>query len=558
MPKVLYSIIILFYCSGPLFGQQTVGLFLNDSLAFNGYTLFTVNHKTYLIDNCGRLVNTWTSNLDPGLSVYLLEDGQLLRTANRPGDLVGAGGGGRIERYSWEGDLEWSFDYSSTTYRQHHDIEPLPDGNILVLAWEEIPQEEMIAAGRDSAATNKNVWLEHIVEIQPVGTSEGLVVWEWHARDHLIQDRDSSKANYGEVAAHPELIDVNFAAEEGPNFPGISGIDWMHGNGIDYHPDRDEILLSIRNFNEFFIIDHSTNTEEAADHSGGNSGKGGDILYRWGNPMAYQQGDSSDQRFFYQHDARWIPTGYPGEGNIMVFNNGVARPGGAYSSVDVLTPPLDANGHYYLDSNGVYGPSTLSWTYNGGTNFSFYSSIMSGAHPLPNGNTLICVARSARVFEVDPAGTLAWDYIVPVDGHGPVTQGDDPGLQNIFRATRYPPDYPAFEDRDLSPGMPIELDPLPSDCVIYDGTISSLDSTTPLAGVGIHSNPFGDVLQINNHTGQELTVQVIDIAGRVLYSNVSRASSWIIDSAQWPGGLYLLWAKSEKEGRVWVEKVFKN
>lgn len=59
-------------------------------------------------------------------------------------------------------------------------------------------------------------------------------------------------------------------------------------NGIDYNPVLDQIALSTHNLNEWYIIDHSTTTAEAATSSGGNSGKGGDLLYRWGNPAAYQ------------------------------------------------------------------------------------------------------------------------------------------------------------------------------------------------------------------------------------------------------------------------------
>ena len=45
--------------------------------------------------------------------------------------------------------------------------------------------------------------MEHINEVEPVCLDSGIIVWEWHAIDHLIQDHDSTKANYGVVADHP-------------------------------------------------------------------------------------------------------------------------------------------------------------------------------------------------------------------------------------------------------------------------------------------------------------------------------------------------------------------
>src|SRR5690606_15913622 len=105
-------------------------------------------------------------------------------------------------------------------------------------------------------------------------------------------------------------------------------------NAIDYNPQLDQIMISTREFSELWIIDHSTTTAEAAGHTGGRSGKGGDILYRYGNPAAYNRGTRADQKFFYQHDAQWIEPGLPGAGNILVFNNGWNRvDGSSFSSV---------------------------------------------------------------------------------------------------------------------------------------------------------------------------------------------------------------------------------
>src|SRR5207245_6277174 len=97
--------------------------------------------------------------------------------------------------------------------------------------------------------------------------------------------------------------------------------DWTHINAVAYNADLDQIMLTVRAFSEFWIIDHSTTSAEAKGHTGGRGGKGGDLLYRWGNPQAYRAGRMEDQRLFAQHDAHWIPRGRLGEGHVMVFNN---------------------------------------------------------------------------------------------------------------------------------------------------------------------------------------------------------------------------------------------
>jgi len=283
-------------------------------------------------------------------------------------------------------------------------MKTLPNGNVLLIAWETKTRTEAIAAGRNPTyAPSQGVWTDHLIEVQPTGPTSGTIVWEWHAWDHLIQDYDSSKPNYDSVVDHPELIDVNYAA--------AGQIDWMHTNSIDYNKDFDQILISVHNFNEIWVIDHSTTTVEAAGHTGGNSGKGGDLLYRWGNPAAYRRGNTNDKKLSFQHDATWIDEGCPGEGNILVFNNGVNRPGGLrYSSVDEITPPVNENGEYYLAQGSAYGPMTQTWIYTANPPTSFYAGHISGAWRLPSGNTLITDGETGKVFEVTPALTTVWQY----------------------------------------------------------------------------------------------------------------------------------------------------
>jgi hypothetical protein len=443
--------------------QERVGLLQNDPRAFQGYTLFAPmgSTTTHLIDMEGRVAHTWRSDYPLAASVYLLENGHLLRTGMAGGGPPGRGGGptgrgggppgrvggprgfiggggagGRVQEFTWEGELVWEFEFASDTYLLHHDIEKLPNGNVLMIAWERKTAEEAIAAGRNRQLQGqRDLQPDFIVEVKPTGKTTGKIVWEWHIWDHLIQDHDSSKANYGDVASHPELIDLNHTegwAEQlsqkeveklrslgylGPRpqrGPGPVGPDWTHTNSVAYNGKLDQIMLSVHGFNEIWIIDHSTTSAEAAGHTGGRSGKGGDLLYRWGNPRAYRAGTVADQQFFAQHDASWIPAGLPGEGHILVFNNGRGRPDGNYSSVDEIVPPVDKEGRYVREAGTAYGPKKPVWSYV--SKADFYAMHISGAQRLPNGNTLVCSGERGILFEVTPQKEVVWKYATPVGG----------------------------------------------------------------------------------------------------------------------------------------------
>jgi hypothetical protein len=221
-------------------------------------------------------------------------------------------------------------------------------------------------------------------------------------------------------------------------------------------------MLSVRGNSEVWIIDHSTTTAEAAGHSGGQRGKGGDLLYRWGNPKAYGAGTQSDQKLYQQHDAEWAPAGYPGAGDITVFNNGLGR---NYSTVDELTPPVDANGNYARTAGAAFGPASFTWTYKANPPASLFAEAISGAQRLPNGNTLIDDGTHGTFIEVTAGGETVWKYVNPVVRTGPLAQGEaiplDPAragelMNAVFRVYRYGPDYPGLAGRDLTPGLPVE------------------------------------------------------------------------------------------------------
>ncbi len=432
--------------------EGKLGLVHNTDKAAPGYTLFAPKHRTmtYLIDNAGRVVHEWKrSQYEPGQTVFLLENGHLLRCCfTHARGFTRGGEGGRIEEYDWDDNLVWEFDYANNEHILHHDIALLPNGNILALAVERKSLDECIAAGFEaSMISDGELYPDYVIEIEPVRPKGGKIVWEWHVWDHLVQERDLSKTNYGRVAEHPERVDVNCNGRRVPAF-------WNHMNSIAYNATLDQIALSVRGCNEVWIVDHSTPSPNT-------SRRDGDLLFRWGNPAAYGRGDSADRRLFQQHDAHWIPAGYPGAGNILIFNNGLDRD---HSSIEEIVPPLDASGHYTLMDSQAYGPSKPVWSYTARNKADFYSPEISGAHRLPNGNTLICAGVLGTFFEVTSAGETVWKYVNPVVRGGTLAQGERPGvderghyLNAVFKVHRYPPDFAGFAGRDLTPIGPIEL-----------------------------------------------------------------------------------------------------
>jgi Arylsulfotransferase (ASST) len=409
------------------------GLVTNTEAAFDGYTLYSPLEleRTYLVDMRGQTVHTWKTDTRPGLSQYLLPNGHLVRAGNLELQNVfadGHGAGGRIEELDWYGALVWRLDYASDQHLQHHDVEPLPNGDVLFVAWERKTAEEALAAGRSpKLLPDGELWPDSVLEYRP---STGEIVWEWHVWDHLVQDHDPTKANYGDVNLHPEKIDLNHVLE------GTHGDkDWNHVNGIDYNPERDEVILSSRSFSEFWVIDHSTTTEQAR-------GRGGDLLFRYGNPATTHS--SARRTLFVQHDAEWIPEGLPGAGKILVFSNGLpkTRP---YSSVEEITPKLDG-GKYVRNDDGTFA-AKRERVYPTRTSDRFFAAIISGAQRLPNGDTLIADGPHGRILEVDRTGTVVWEFDNPhytVRPDTPKASGAGEPIDPwwTFRALRYAPGFP--------------------------------------------------------------------------------------------------------------------
>src|SRR5262249_49350584 len=116
----------------------------------------------------------------------------------------------RVQEMTWDGEVVWDYPLLSDKQLSHHDVCKLPNGNVLMVVWEKKNKDEATAAGRKKDLVSTFVLPDSVLEVKPTGKTTGEVVWEWHLWDHLVQDHDPAKANYGDVAAHPELVDVNY------------------------------------------------------------------------------------------------------------------------------------------------------------------------------------------------------------------------------------------------------------------------------------------------------------------------------------------------------------
>ncbi len=525
--RIKYLLVCIFLSVGVLTAQEnTIGTISISSDAYDGYTLYSPINSvhTYLIDNCGNVVNTWESDRSPGLTSYLMPNGNLVRTRRENNTTVFFAGGvsGAIEIFTWEGERIWEFFLSDEQNVLHHDISVLPNGNILALAYDLVPLEEILSLGRmPSLAPEGGLWATKIFEIRPLPNNDFEIVWEWSVIDHVIQNVDSTLPNFGEPADHPEKIDLNY-------LEGIPVSDWLHCNSIDYNEELDQILLNSRNHKELYIIDHSTTTEEA-------SGDGGDLLYRWGNPAVYQMGTPEDQQLFSQHDASWVDAGLPNAGKIFVFNNGINRPGIFVSTVDMITPPLQENGTYTREESAPFGPDQPEFTYgNNVGDVNINSTRMSGVSMLPNNNFVVTVSEGGRILEFDEDLNLVWEYVVPTVGSNVLEQGELPRA-GIFRSIKYPKDYPAFVGNTIAVGEPLELNPNNEFC---EGLVSVRPADFLAAPFELVNTVVHNDILIRSEI--ETSVSIIDVVGRVRKTLLVTEGDQRLDMGDLEEGMYYI------------------
>jgi hypothetical protein len=500
MKGILFLTLVFF--SSVICAQQTVGSLLNTEDSYQGYTIISPSSykASYLINNCGEVINSWESDFFVALMAEIDLEGNLFRTMRlqTEGGFVGGGIGGGLEKFSWDGELLWTGDFADEMHHSHHDLSIMPNGNVLLIQWDKIPAEDVFANGRSPMTFgDDSLWPDKIIEVEILDNNEYNIVWEWRAWDHIVQDYDSSLPNFGEIHEHPEKINLNLIPTEGGN--DLS--DWMHTNGVDYNEELDLVVISLRHFSEIMVIDHSTTTEEAAGSTGGNFGMGGDLLYRYGNPANYNLGTVDDQMFFGQHDSRWHFNEEIEQWQISVFNNGVNRPGGGASTAEIITLPLEGN-TFLREENQAFGPEEIYFSFPSIPDTSLFASRVCGAQILPNNNILYAAGAGGTIWEVtQESEDLVYDYQMPVGIAGPLEYNTPNFNTNYFKVTRYSEDYPGFEGKDMTPGDYIELNNPGGDCIIYENqsndTTSVFERFEEQRNLLIYPNPASSTCQID-------------------------------------------------------------
>jgi hypothetical protein len=246
---------------------------------------------------------------------------------------------------------------------------------------------------------------DRLIEVSWTGERQ----WEWTASDHIDELGFSTDARKVIKAA--------------PGFNGGRGsFDWLHVNSATYvGPNKwfdqgdtrfapNNVIISSREASLLAIV-----------------ARNGSIVWRLGPDFSQSKELRAIRQTIGQHHAHFIPKGLPGAGNLMVFDNGGAS---GYGFANPTAP--DGRSSFARATSRVLeiNPVTLElvWSY---TNPRFYSSNISSAQRLPNGNTLITAGNGGRMFEVTREGTIVWEYMYPV------FSGANP-TNNVYRAYRVP------------------------------------------------------------------------------------------------------------------------
>ncbi len=524
--RSLVSLLLVFFMFHLVKAQE--GIQLNTGQAMPGYILlehfnnFQGGVENSLLNNCGEVVKNWDTG-QTDLHAKLLPDGSIIYIQQNT-----------IYRRDWNDNIISSISINDPTLRVVYEVIVLPNGNYLCVSRRVLTADEFTDIG-----WNFNLGLPSVSDgVVEIDAQTGDIVWEWNIKDHVIQERSSSIGNYAVVADNPQLLDCD----------AVYTYDWTSYesfmiNGMDYNPALDQIALSVRKVGEVMFIDHSTTTAEARGSLGGNSGMGGDFIYRFGNPQNYGRGTEDDRYLFFQHNPNWILYG-PNAGKMMCYNNGLNRPDvfdldDRWSAAPIFDPQ-EIGYNYMLPQNQPYAPVVPEKTYDKfSTGTYFYSGYTSAAKILPNENILISEGRTARVIELNPDGQIVWEYNLPDNS------------VYLFRAEKYPLNYPAFDGKDLSSdGTTIEIPSSTYNCNLVSSEEINMDE---LEVILMQQDGF---LKVDHTLGKDFEFTFVNLSGKVVLNGQSLFGQTEILTSLFASGIYALKIIEKETRKFKTIKVF--
>jgi hypothetical protein len=392
----------------------------NPDKCWNGYTLFQAElHRkdslgTVLIDMNGNVVNRW-KGLD-GMPNKMLPDGHVLGSTGVRHFKYGYQDMVDLVEVDWDGNIVWKFDRYELVKdpwqkprwmaRQHHDYQR--EGN--PVGYYTPGMEPSIGGGKTLLLCHKNLKSPKISEKPLIDDTiievdgAGKITWEWICSQHFEEMGFSPRAKTT-LARNPGMqpagggmgdwMHMNSMSTLGPN-------RWYDGGDARFHPDN--IIWDGRQTNIIAIIDRKT----------------GKIVWQLGPYFTASKALRKIGQIIGQHHAHMIPRGLPGEGNILIFDNGGAA---GYGPPNPGAPNGFSNARRDFSRVLEIDPTTLEikWQYpapmpgpgGSGGGGRLYSSFVSSAQRLPNGNTLITEGNGGRLIEITRELETVWEYLSP-------------------------------------------------------------------------------------------------------------------------------------------------
>lgn len=405
----------------------------NPEKAWSGYTIMpVVGEGTVLIDMNGNVVKTWKDL--QGFPNKLLPNGQVFGSLGMRDPQYAYQDMTDLVQVDWDGNILWKFNKKQEVEdggkkqwvaRQHHDYQregnpvgyyvpgmecKLDSGNTLLLCHENTYNKRI---------SEKRLLDDVFIEVD----WEGNIVWEWHVSKHFNElgfTETAKNAMYRNPNNHPngggeaDWMHINSMSLLGPN-------KWYDQGDERFHPDN--IIWDARESNITAIISKET----------------GEIVWKIGPDFSVSKELRAIGQIIGQHHAHMIPKGLPGEGNILIFDNGGWAGYGAPGNMSKDGTKVEKRDHSRIIE---LDPVTLKvvWEFTGAdwggmsgivSATKFYSQLVSAAQRLPNGNTMITEGCCTRLFEVTADKELVWEYIAPFDFQNPF----------VYRAYRYPYSY---------------------------------------------------------------------------------------------------------------------